>query len=742
MRAYLVGLILFLIVSDLHSAIQSGELDSLAAALGKHPHKDTLYIDLINNIAWELKHNEPDSSIRLSHYAIRLAKMQNNIFGEAKASRGLGVFFYILGQYDSSLYYSLHAEHLYSSINNKKGIAAAVGLLGILYYEESKYDSALIYFRRALEMDRSVQNEKGEASNLSNIALVYDAMGDYPNAIDYHLKALSIHERLQDESGRSISLGNIGLIYEAIKDYEQAISYYEESLELARKLNDKRGIGFNTGSLGDLFAEMGQYEKAIEYLIEAIKIEGELGHKSFVGVWLHSLGMVYIKSEKYDEALKQLFEALAIQEELGNRALISQNKGTIGHCYLKKGDFKRARIFLEEAIELGIDLNALESNKDNYKYYSEFLTDVGEYKKALEYYKKYQEINDSVLNADKEKEITIKALTYEFDKREAIRQLEQDKKDALYEAKIDRQRSNLMFYSVIIIIMGVSTLFIFDRYKTTRAQKQRIEEQERKTSEQKQLIQAKNEQMSESIRYAKHLQEAILPTKEELERLLGDYFLLYRPKDIVSGDFYWAEMIDNKLYFAVADCTGHGVPGAIVSVVCYNALKNSIHQYGCRSASEILQQCRRLVIESLHKSKADISDGMDISLCIWEKTTNQLEWAGANMPLWWIRQSDKQIQRLRATKEPIGQYPKKTAFVSHHLQLQKGDLLILSTDGYADQFGGDSNKKFSVSRFKQMLVSFKDENTARQGYELKLCFDKWKGQNEQLDDVCVLGVKV
>lgn len=247
-------------------------------------------------------------------------------------------------------------------------------------------------------------------------------------------------------------------------------------------------------------------------------------------------------------------------------------------------------------------------------------------------------------------------------------------------------------------------------------------------------------EITDSIEYARTIQTAILPTVKVMKELLKDYFVIYKPKQIVAGDFYWIEQKEDVVYLAVADCTGHGVPGAMVSVVCSNALNRSINEFGLKQPGQILDKTRELVIETFSNSEYDIMDGMDISLCVFDKALHNLLWSGANNPLWVI--SNGLLKELHPDKQSVGQAFNQKPFTTHTLQLNKGDALYLFTDGYADQFGGEKGKRMKYKKFSEILVIISSKPMPQQQQLLTEAFDLWKGSLGQLDDVCVIGVRV
>lgn len=273
--------------------------------------------------------------------------------------------------------------------------------------------------------------------------------------------------------------------------------------------------------------------------------------------------------------------------------------------------------------------------------------------------------------------------------------------------------------------------------QTEKLEKQ-VAERTQEIREKNHILSEQNDEIINSINYAKRLQDAILPSEKVLIQLFKDSMVLYKPKDIVSGDFYWVEETEDKIYFAVADCTGHGVPGAMVSVLGHNSLNRCINEYGLRDAGKILDTLTELVENTLNKGTADVNDGMDIAICVWDKK-DTLEYAGANNSLYLIR--DKELIETKADKQPIGKYFKRSPFVKHTFKLQKGDSFYLFSDGYADQFGGPKDKKLKYAVFKNYLMELDTESCLDIRNELDKRFEAWKGDLEQIDDVCIMNVK-
>lgn len=253
-------------------------------------------------------------------------------------------------------------------------------------------------------------------------------------------------------------------------------------------------------------------------------------------------------------------------------------------------------------------------------------------------------------------------------------------------------------------------------------------------------VHQQRKEITENIHYAKRIQKAILPSNRIINDYFKENFIFYQPKDIVAGDFYWFEKYNEKIVFAVADCTGHGVSGAMVSIVCHNALNRALHEFGIEKPNEILDKVKSLVIETFSKSEEIVLDGMDLALCSLDPKTNILQFSGANNPLYIIR--DNELLEIKADKQPIGKYDIENPFSLKEFQLQKNDMVYIFTDGFPDQFGGPKGKKMKYNRFKELLNKVSQLPIKQQDANLRLEFEAWKGTLEQIDDVTIIGLRV
>jgi serine phosphatase RsbU (regulator of sigma subunit) len=448
---------------------------------------------------------------------------------------------------------------------------------------------------------------------------------------------------------------------------------------------------------------------------------------------LQNIGSVFEINGEIDSAFSYYFKSLEMRESIDHHLGQYFVLRAIGELYNQTGNPSKALEFYNRSIKIGRKHNFKYGLDGSYYQRSLIWKQTGNFENAYEDLNTYLILSDSLQNEESSKLIMKQTMKYEYDKKEALAKAEQEKKDAI-DAK-EKQLQKYYLFSVIggLIILIVFMIGLYNRFTTIRKHNKIVDFQKRQLEEKQQKI-------LDSIDYAKKIQTAVLPPKKLIKEYFNNSFVYYRPKDIVAGDFYWMEQVNGKILFAVADCTGHGVPGALVSIVCNNGLNRSVREYGLEKPSEILEKTNEIIISEFKKSDDNIRDGMDISLCALDFERNQLQWAGANNPLWIVRNG--KILITKGDRQSIGFSSMPKPFTNHEVEINSGDMIYIFSDGYKDQFGSEKRVKYKSNNFRQLLISISDKNMEEQRKLLDLTFENWKGDYEQIDDVCILGVLV
>ena len=454
------------------------------------------------------------------------------------------------------------------------------------------------------------------------------------------------------------------------------------------------------------------------------------------------LGDIYGNLRNDSTALVYLDLGLAIAKDLQNKVSEAHALTEIAKVYYVKTDYRGAIEKASQALSIARKIGSLGRIEASSSILHKSYRALNKFEQALEMHELYISTLDSLKSEANQNEVIRQEYKYKYDKKHLSDSLgyiqQQNIEQLAHKAELIKEANQryVLYGSVgfLLILGGI----VFRSYQLKKKDNILISEQKQKVELQKEIVEEKNKEILDSITYAKRIQSAILPPNRIIKEHLPNSFVLYKPKDIVAGDFYWLEHIGGKVLFAAADCTGHGVPGAMVSVICNGALNRSVREFNLTDPGQILDKAREIVVEEFEKSEEEVKDGMDIALCSLEG--NKLQYAGAHNPLWLIREGE--IIETKANKQPIGKFDNIEPYTTHTFNLQKGDCIYIFSDGFVDQFGGEKGKKFKSKAFREMLISVQDKSMEEQKIIIDEVFENWRGDLEQLDDVCVIGVQV
>ncbi|MDO9186807.1 MAG: tetratricopeptide repeat protein [Bacteroidia bacterium] len=704
---------------------QNQNIDSIQILL-KKDISDTNKVNHLNALSRLLMFQNPDTSIILSKLALDVINQLPSPAEKTKYTKtllaktygNLGNFYFLKSEYSSAIDFHNKALRLDEELGNKMGIATSLGNLGLVYSKEGDLTKTMDYYLRALKISEQIEDKSGIARHLGNIGIIYKNQRDYPKALDYYFKALKMAEELEDKNSIVRHFGNIGNVYSIQGDYPKALNCYFKALGVAKELGNKKYIANQLGCIGTIYKKKGNYTDAFDCYSKALKMAEELGDKNETAAWLSNIGSLYLEQKKYIESSSYLHRALYLDNFIGFKEGVKEDYEVLSDLY------KKANIPLPDSV--GDKLLNLEKTRLY----------------ALYYLKRSNEMKKSLFNEANRKELIKKGLDYQFEKKEALIKEESEIRQAVAEENNRKQKIiTRSIVSGLLIILAFAG-FIFRSLRKTRKQKQTIEIKNIETENQKKIIEEKNKDITDSIRYAKRIQDALMGEKAHISIHLPEHFILFMPKDIVSGDFHWGVEKQGHWYFAAVDCTGHGVPGAVMSMLGISFLNGIVASEHLLNPADILNQLRDKVVNELRQTgeAGGSKDGMDISLCRLNLKTSELQWAGANNALNLIRNG--KLEEIKADKQPIGYYPESRPFTNNEIQMQKGDSIYLYSDGYADQFGGPKGKKFKYKQLEDLIVANTQLPMNDQKEILKNHFTEWKGSLEQIDDVCVFGVRV
>lgn len=660
-------------------------------------------------------------------------------------------------------------------------------------------------YARAIETNQeriaiySILRDTTETENTfsKNLEYIYLA-GNASRALDSLFARLKHYESIKNSQWIGFYLYKLGDAYKITESFDKAIEYYTKSLEVFKKLHSQDKIESLIENLAKMYGGKKDFKKALEYSLELKKILGSSGNKRLVCQSNFRVADAY--EDLLDTTNAFAFNALALSQ-----ALELKDDATVGACLRQKAhiyiwvlsDYKNGLHYSEEALSwiklsgnvdmlftchetivktaLGdkqislalkhaIEADSVARKMHNWSYIArinlllfDIYSDQLNYKKALSHHFTYLHAKDSLSRIRNQTELIQKSIKYEFEKSELNLKAEQDKKNI--EAAVEKKNQRLVLLSVsgLLILILVFSAFILRSLNTTRKQKKIIEEQ-------KHLVEEKHKEITDSINYAERIQKSFLATKKHLDENLSDYFILFKPKDVVSGDFYWSSTLNNGSFaLATADSTGHGVPGAIMSLLNITSLEKAIETE--ITPDKILNTTRKIIIERLKKDGSELGgkDGMDCSLCMFDFKNTKLFVANANNPVWIVRNvilsgsegsqegdaslslsmTEREVIEIKGDKMPVGKHDNQDIpFTLKVYELRKGDIIYTLTDGFPDQFGGEKGKKFMSKNLRELLVANSQLPMQDQRSLLEKTFKDWVGDLEQVDDVTVIGIKL
>jgi tetratricopeptide (TPR) repeat protein len=596
-------------------------------------------------------------------------------------------------------------------------------------YSGKDYNIALKFENLAKLLSEKLHYTKGLAITLNNIGRINMEVGNYAEANDYFLKAVKISESNGYLEEYAKGLDNIGTILDYEGNYKKSIEYHFQSLKINEKLGLKKNIAWNFNGLGELHRKQQNYEKAREYYLQSLKIFQELARKYESTFPLTNLGLVASEENNYQEALRFFEASLKISEEIGDEDGIGTSYINIGNIYFYKGNYQKAIELLNKALVITTKAGIKDDKIVIYQSLSEIYSRMNDCQKSFEYFKLYTSNQDSLDNSRVSGKIDAMLYAYDSEKKRREEELVNEANNRVNQAELKKQK--IIIYTSVagLLVVLAFSIFIFNRYKLINKQKTIIEE--------------KNKEIMDSIHYAKRIQTALMASDKLLQTHLREHFVLFKPKDIVAGDFYWAESTPDGFIYITADCTGHGVPGAFMSLLNISKLSESINQKQITRPDLILNDIRAEIIQALNPvgSFEESKDGMDTVLCKLDIKNLKLEYASANNSFYIIRKNELII--CKADKMPVGKSPKDhELFVLQTVALQKGDIVYTFTDGFADQFGGPKGKKFKYKQLEEVLLANSHLSMDEQKIQLNKAFEDWKGDLEQVDDVLVIGIAI
>ncbi len=647
------------------------------------------------------------------------------------------------GEYEKAIACAKQGIMLASIGHSPKSKGLFLHKIGVAYYNLSDFTQALMYYQQALSYREQIRDSLGMAKTLGNIGNTYNEISEYAKALDMELRCVKICEKIGAEDVLKNVLSSLGDVYKNTREFSKSLEFHGRSLKLEEKMGNKEGIAQSLANIGQVHFLNRNFEVAKSYMEKAMTLAKEIGDDYTVANTLMDLGTVYQNKKEYQTALSYFTEANTKYAVMEDKVGVLTADLSIASVYTSLSKLKEAEQISIRSIAAAHELGLIEYEREGYKNLPEIYEKMNKPVLAYAAYKKFILLKDSVDNEAEQKELVKHEMSFEFEKKESQMIAEEERRAA--EAAAESKRQKLIIYGVSFgfLLVMILAVIVYRNLQNNKRKNKIIEAQKAEVELKNHVIEHKQKEIVDSITYAQRIQRALLASDALLTENLPEYFVYFRPKDIVSGDFYWATHSHNRFYLVTADSTGHGVPGAFMSLLNISFLNEAVNEKHLEKPNEILNHTRSRLINSLKDdgSAEGGKDGMDCVLTAFDFKTNTLEYAAANNSFYLVRNNE--VTSHAADKMPVGKSPRDhEPFVLRTVELQKGDTVYLLTDGFPDQFGGPKGKKFMYKQLERLLLANCNLPMEEQKAQLDKNLQEWMGELEQVDDVLLIGVRV
>jgi serine phosphatase RsbU (regulator of sigma subunit)/TPR repeat protein len=579
--------------------------------------------------------------------------------------------------------------------NEKEDLAESYIQLGVVHQQLMEYKEAQNDYYKALKIYESTKDFKGQAITYLHLGDINKEQGFFQNAIKFFFKALSLYNEIGDQVSKSKCLDHIASVYQKQKNLDKAIDYYSQSLEIRKNIDNKELIATSFNALGSAYEQQKDIAKAIIYYFKSIKMREEMGSLEGMAESYTYLSQLYFNYGQLDKSFETATKAYEISKKINDIWWLKESAKILAEINKQKGNYKEGYLFFET----------------------------------------YSQLRDSLSNAQKSNQISRLEAIYESEKKEkAIALL--NKENEIQDIVIKQQKTQRIVLYLVISLLIIVILFVYFGYRNKNKVNEQLEIQ-------KELLAQKNKDITMSLHYAKRIQDNFFTRKTKLMELVKEAFVLFQPKDIISGDFYWFAKMKGKTIVAVVDCTGHGVPGAFMSMLGNELLNDIVKSKRIVDPGEILNRMHNRIVSGLNKNENEsfTVDGMNIAICVVQEDKEIIEFCGSGRPM--IVVSKGHATTYNGEKFPLGMVTKKERkFKTQQIKVEENDKFYIFTDGYTDQFDEMNQEKITRQGLTDLLVSIENNPLKEQEAILMDYFNNWKGSRAQLDDICVIGFMV
>lgn len=633
----------------------------------------------------------------------------------------------------------LHAQLTKVQAPSKRSIADLQVLpddtLKVLYFNRVAWDTAyynlslgIDYADEGLKVAKRINYPLGIIMCLNTLGTTYNDMGEFEEALAAHMEGLKYCEAYGDPKRTGTTYMNMSLVYSSMGDTVNASAMLEKAVKIYQDANYVEGLSVVYINLGSLYMGIGEVELSKSCFIRSEALSADLDMPMIQAHSWSALAVIYARLNNADSSEYCMKKAMQVIDTLDDPYTIGQVMSNIASMYMYRKQYDNADNAYRTSLGLFTDLGVREELVDLYRDMSSMFTIVNNSDSSLAYWKKYMLLRDSLVNEDVLNHQRNLEAKYESEQR--LQEIELETK---------KGATRQWFLLAIVVAFVVLVFLVVMLFRRNQFRKKLNAE----TSRQNALIEEKNKNITDSINYASRIQEAVIPAVSQLKNNFQDAFVLSKPKDIVSGDFWWCSESSDGFFLAGADSTGHGVPGGFMSMLGSVFLFEIVTEAKVTSPAAILNQLREKVISALKRSgsqNSTLKDGMDMVMCRFSNDRKTLQFACAMNPLWVIRGNS--VIEYRADKFPVGEYmDEQKPFTLCEHTCEAGDMIYIFSDGYADQFGGPNGKKLKYKQLRDILCSVASLPCSEQERILNERFTEWQGAHDQVDDVLVIGIR-
>jgi serine phosphatase RsbU (regulator of sigma subunit) len=653
----------------------------------------------------------------------------------------------LMSDLEKALTTAYQAKSMALELNASQALSLTYNIIGNVFYYRGEIDEAIVNYTSSLEIRKKIGDKKGIAGSYNNIGVIFHEQGNYEKAMENHFNSLAMKEEIGDTAGMSSCYSNIGRVFLVQKKYSKALIYYNKSLELERLINNKSGIALANANIGIIYNHLREYTNAMKSLSQSLLINQSLGDKRAIASVYINIANVYGVQGMYEKALYNQLKAANIYKEIDSKqglALVYRNSGV---SYTALNKLSEAKFYLNNSLIIETAFNNKVGIKDCYYELSNVYYKNADYFNAYKYRKMFESLKDSLFTIHSVKQVEEMSERYSSLKKDK-ELTEKELEIAKRQTETDKKQIQINVFIICCVLILLFAMFIYRAYRGKRIINEQLNDRNELIQVHKKSVEEINKNITASIAYAKRIQNAVIPSEEKFKLILPNSFVFFKPKDIVSGDFYWITEIEEStvnsrsVLLAVGDCVGHGVPGALMSLMSYNLLEQIVKDHKNYSPSLILDDMAEAVGKLLidNDEKQSVKSGLDITLCKIDLQKMVLNYSGAQNSLYLVRNGN--LIEYKADKRSIPSNVNSISFTSNEIPILTNDSFYMFTDGYADQKGGLDNKKLFYKPFQELLLQISHLSLIEQKTELDSFFTNWQGNNEQIDDVLVVGIKI